>query len=82
LWPEATVSVEVPTVEGNGGGRGGQAVEEAGGEVGVHRGAKEELGDAASRPDGGRRGSSLVGHPRMKKMWTAAAAASRSSRGW
>jgi hypothetical protein len=43
MWPEATVGVEVPTVEENVDGTGGQAVEEARSEVSEHRGVEAKL---------------------------------------
>jgi hypothetical protein len=76
------VGIDVPTIEGNNSGRGGQAVEGVGCEVGEHHGAKEELRNVASSMDDNQRGSSSVELPRMKKMETASVASGPSHRWW
>jgi hypothetical protein len=43
LWSDTTIVIVVLMAEGNDSGRGGQAVEGAGGEVGKHHGAEAKL---------------------------------------
>jgi hypothetical protein len=57
-WPDAAVGVEVPTAEGNGGGRGNQTVEGARGEVGKHHRADAKLTVAKAALEDGRSGLS------------------------
>jgi hypothetical protein len=62
LWSDTTIVIVVLMAEGNDSGRGGQAVEGAGGEVGKHHGAEAKLVAAKAAPEDGQSGPSARRH--------------------